>query len=864
MMIQHASQPVILLSHSLAQEEGMFGSDFDAASLLDLTLFLACVKRFRRERKMHVMKARIHTLWKDLRDSIISLLSASLQKSVRDLIQSVGPDISNRSIPSRKKRKRESELELAPDSIVPWDGANDDVQPTAPGRAREHKSVRVDPNQVWEWYQDSVNIAGVSFPQLVRTKERSKDGGCTSGACRHWLAKLQSMYLKRASMGLQGENHYNLISDAARHSCRETLVSAIFSRHNNIGVYCTSQVLKSSKMAHPGEIECSLTVERLLATRKQERMAAYRFLQGLSHQLSLVTNGAVGMSSFLCDNPALGHLDNVLHIVKGHMVFLVDKVTKRTTATVNLLDLVNHNILIAGMDQGPSNMAACGFLHQQAMTQFYFDPFHRCNRDLKLAANSVAPKAVRTRLSMAHLCSTYLWTLSYKPFRQGAFFQEKTELLEMFLNSEGEDSELLERFADLVALDMGVESVDLSLLAELKTFRNKSSCVKSGRWFSWSNSAHDHFGEFWASRMLLTALFPDECPDTRTTSTTFAELRKEAGGLKLALKCCSWNTWFSVRAMKLANDVLWTWYSKTVKKIKTPHHGLERLAQMADGQWMSDAQFTGLINLFSDWGDFETVLQYDKCSLRHLEQSKLQNYLDDLWFYVLGCLNKRASSMCMHNSPPEVYAAAVVLDDPVRTVAAVQLMKNDWDILRRLEHSKSQSTSEILDDVRYTVSKPMRLVYQLYQADLTEKGRDILASLVTRLPDTKFVEDIHQTIRGKAQSQPHEKLNHRQIQSLVETSQTFESRGILHPAALDKKAMLSRWASTKPSDSKQQFLAASEKLPKVFADIVGSKKWPSMSEECLSRSSACWAWLRHYVSEKMNGQNIKLKDACHD
>lgn len=109
MMIQHASQPVILLSHSLAQEEGMFGSDFDAASLLDLTLFLACVKRFRRERKMHVMKARIHTLWKDLRDSIISLLSASLQKSVRDLIQSVGPDISNRSIPSRKKRKRESQ-----------------------------------------------------------------------------------------------------------------------------------------------------------------------------------------------------------------------------------------------------------------------------------------------------------------------------------------------------------------------------------------------------------------------------------------------------------------------------------------------------------------------------------------------------------------------------------------------------------------------------------------------------------------------------------------------------------------------------------------------------------------------------------
>ena len=75
-------------------------------------------------------------------------------------------------------------------------------------------------------------------------------------------------------------------------------------------------------------------------------------------------------------------------------------------------------------------------------------------------------------------------------------------------------------------------------LAELETFRNKKSCVKSGRWFSWQNACQDHFPEFWASRMLLQSLHEDEkSPDDDARSAhTFADLRKDdngAGGLRL-------------------------------------------------------------------------------------------------------------------------------------------------------------------------------------------------------------------------------------------------------------------------------------------------------------------------------------------
>ena len=98
--------------------------------------------------------------------------------------------------------------------------------------------------------------------------------------------------------------------------------------------------------------------------------------------------------------------------------------------------------------------------------------------------------------------------------------------------------------ANWMSLDLGVQigGQDMELLfdslSELETFRNKKSCLKSGRWFSWQNALSDHFGEYWATRMLLTFLYPDEkSPDNRSGRPllTCAKVM-----MSLGLVACTW------------------------------------------------------------------------------------------------------------------------------------------------------------------------------------------------------------------------------------------------------------------------------------------------------------------------------------
>ena len=92
------------------------------------------------------------------------------------------------------------------------------------------------------------------------------------------------------------------------------------------------------------------------------------------------------------------------------------------------------------MDQGPIGMGMSTFLHFYGvqMVHAVFDPYHRLIRDLKLDVLGVGPKELRKKLLQAQLCSSYLWTLNYRPFRSGGFAAAKKELLEEFLLAESE------------------------------------------------------------------------------------------------------------------------------------------------------------------------------------------------------------------------------------------------------------------------------------------------------------------------------------------------------------------------------------------------------------------------------------------
>lgn len=68
----------------------------------------------------------------------------------------------------------------------------------------------------------------------------------------------------------------------------------------------------------------------------------------------------------------------------------------------------------------------------QACVQTRWDCFHRCVNDTK---QSLA-KACRGVFVQAQLYSSYLWSLSYRPFGSGACLEHKARLLEVMLSRE--------------------------------------------------------------------------------------------------------------------------------------------------------------------------------------------------------------------------------------------------------------------------------------------------------------------------------------------------------------------------------------------------------------------------------------------
>ena len=152
---------------------------------------------------------------------------------------------------------------------------------------------------------------------------------------------------------------------------------------------------------------------------------------------------------------------------------------------------------------------------------------------------------------------------------------------------------MFREFAELIGLDFNHPTEtehDLQELflrvADLPSWNKKMSPVKSGRWFSWNQVCVDQFEEFWASRMLLE--FKYGKPEG--TSQTFNELRLSGnGGLKLALLCLTWATWFNVQILRLGGKPLYDWYTRTVEAVRSPQQGLQQAFQMSQ-HWMSDQQ----------------------------------------------------------------------------------------------------------------------------------------------------------------------------------------------------------------------------------------------------------------------------------
>lgn len=428
------------------KDEGILSSCITCASFIDLVVFLAKANKFKKGKGRSLSQNGI-SLRNALRNSVVKFLAATINGVVMQVCQSNG-DIQERQIPSRR-RKRVSDAST--------NGPGEDAE--NPSDKRRKVRVQADINSIWEMHEHA-NEIGISLPAYVQTKEKERQGGSHPQACQSWLRKIHNMYVSRSALSFGDVQFLNVIADASRFSGRDTLISAAYSMENDVGAYLNNQFLRSGKVIGPDDLLLESTVEVLAAQRKIERFASYNLLAAISNQIKNLTHQRINIASFDYSDTNLADAvkpltPNQLRIVtkSGDMDITGVFVQEKSSGQMTKIDLAGSDqvkVLTVGLDQGTSGMAVASFLggancESAHMCHFTWDPYHRCARDMKLAMK-VSPLAavdvrakVKMNLQHALVCSTFLWSINYKPFNSAAFHQSKMELMEGFLSVEDED-----------------------------------------------------------------------------------------------------------------------------------------------------------------------------------------------------------------------------------------------------------------------------------------------------------------------------------------------------------------------------------------------------------------------------------------
>ena len=291
----HHSQVIGALQKTWSDMEGLTGS-FDNASLIDAVRFAALCRRVRRAKGQKAFPPMSDRCVKQLQIGLAKILAAALNSHVRSIIENT-PDIEERNIPSRKKRRS-----LPSQNVL-----------AAGERPEARSNVKVDIDAIWELMEEA-RTTGLSLPVLMKTKKSEKQGGCSEFTVNYWMSKAHTMYCARACLSFDGVKILNLVTDSSTFSSREAAVSIVYSCERDLGAYCANQVVRTNVIA-PGEIEvASEGLERLIATRKADRVASFRLLQAISHQISILTNHKLSINSFqLSDGGGGDDEDDVAH-----------------------------------------------------------------------------------------------------------------------------------------------------------------------------------------------------------------------------------------------------------------------------------------------------------------------------------------------------------------------------------------------------------------------------------------------------------------------------------------------------------------------------------------------------------------------
>jgi hypothetical protein len=117
-----------------------------------------------------------------------------------------------------------------------------------------------------------------SLSVVAKLRSDEVQGGAQASSVEYWNRKVLGIYFGKVKTGFLNIPHINMVTDASTHSQKETIVSICYSHEMDSCALCPIQHVSRSKVIAPLEFDLEPEIEILAATRKVERLAAYRFL----------------------------------------------------------------------------------------------------------------------------------------------------------------------------------------------------------------------------------------------------------------------------------------------------------------------------------------------------------------------------------------------------------------------------------------------------------------------------------------------------------------------------------------------------------------------------------------------------------
>ena len=748
-----------------------------------------------------------------------------------------------------------------------------DFVPPARGTPGGH--VKVDPLAVWQLVEDAqsrkrslLEVLNIRLLDADREQFNSRYKDCSVSQVPGWQNAYLTAYIDRMKTLLRPAVQFSVVTDASTHSNKEMLASLCYANDHAVMVPIT--VCKQGDIDMNDVNTSALTILKEIAKKtKLERQSAWHFIRAMFHQLSVITDGRVNIASFKIERidarrpvkageerirrtqegilPVIGLSDiDETHIhVKEHTAYIQKQ--DGSTEPVLPTDRGWHNMqpmLTLSIDQGGVGMAALAFLLPTHMLHVRCDKIHRVVRDYKLAIGHAADGLfLKTQLH-----SGYIFSINYKPFNKGNFFEQKKVMVEEFLAAKPlvdgfnqsfgivsviatnnnhnlffwfdmdiqprrPTDELFLEFAPHIAADLEIDwdrtTPDFlwnAAFESAESFRKKGSMVKMSRWFSWNQCAEEQLRDWHTFKMVLTynskskGLVPNDGEEQANESTDREKLMREA-------KCKKNNETKNWQLLKQTAGAF-----PLAFKIMTPqlHRHVKMLQMATRPMWSWYTRQVTEIKTTSQTIDYAISMvlpleheagwtwmkEVHLCELAHVlchdEVSQFEREDDPLaaeklFELILQLLSRRAWSLAVrHSLPPEQFAGVLSPESDLRK-ASMELLKICHEGLLKWEHDVVNDT-----DLK---SKPT--------AQLLKDDVSFAVNHPSRLMMDAFesIDYEHRRLRPggyKTTNMGKEPGEHlletllapSTMQSICMNCGVLESRGIPHQAAVAKEEFL--------------------------------------------------------------------------